>query len=59
MIKAYIALGSNLENPGLQLQRAVDEIDSAADVHVTGLFSPLSERSSGGPECSGRPARLL
>ena len=36
MIKAYIALGSNLENPGLQLQRAVDEIDSAADVHVTG-----------------------
>ena len=36
MIKAYIALGSNLENPGMQLQRAVDAIDSAADIRVTG-----------------------
>ena len=36
MTQAYIALGSNLENPGLQLQRAVDEIDSTAGVQVTG-----------------------
>lgn len=36
MIKAYIALGSNLENPGMQLQRAVDAIDSATSIKVTG-----------------------
>ena len=36
MTKAYIALGSNLDNPGLQLQRAVDEIDSASGILVTG-----------------------
>ncbi|MET4696464.1 2-amino-4-hydroxy-6-hydroxymethyldihydropteridine diphosphokinase [Endozoicomonas lisbonensis] len=36
MTKAYIALGSNLDNPGLQLQRAVDEIDSASGIQVTG-----------------------
>lgn len=36
MTKAYIALGSNLDNPGLQLQRAVDETDSASGIQVTG-----------------------
>ncbi|AMO58577.1 2-amino-4-hydroxy-6-hydroxymethyldihydropteridine pyrophosphokinase [Endozoicomonas montiporae] len=36
MTRAYIALGSNLENPGLQLQRAVDEIDSSTGIQVTG-----------------------
>ncbi|UYM18748.1 2-amino-4-hydroxy-6-hydroxymethyldihydropteridine diphosphokinase [Endozoicomonas euniceicola] len=36
MTRAYIALGSNLEKPGLQLQRAVDEIDSAVGIQVTG-----------------------
>ncbi|MGI9276153.1 MAG: 2-amino-4-hydroxy-6-hydroxymethyldihydropteridine diphosphokinase [Endozoicomonas sp.] len=36
MITSYIALGSNLENPGLQLQRAVDEIDSTAGITLTG-----------------------
>ena len=36
MTRAYVALGSNLEKPGLQLQRAVDEIDSAAGIQVTG-----------------------
>ena len=36
MIKAYIALGSNRENPGIQLQRAVDAIDSATSIKVTG-----------------------
>ena len=33
-ITAFIALGSNLEKPGLQLQHAVDEIDSAAGVKL-------------------------
>ncbi len=37
MITAYIALGSNLENPGLQLQRAVDDLDSVPGVNVTGV----------------------
>ena len=32
---AYVALGSNLEQPELQLQRAVDNIDSAPDITVT------------------------
>ncbi|WP_257253935.1 MULTISPECIES: 2-amino-4-hydroxy-6-hydroxymethyldihydropteridine diphosphokinase [unclassified Endozoicomonas] len=36
MTTAYIALGSNLENPGLQLQRAVDDIDSLPEVEVSG-----------------------
>ena len=35
MIRAYIALGSNQEKPALQLQRAVDEIDSFADIKVS------------------------
>lgn len=36
MTTAYVALGSNLENPGLQLQRAVDDIDSLPDIEVSG-----------------------
>lgn len=36
MTTCYIALGSNLENPGLQLQRAVDDMDSVAGMTVTG-----------------------
>lgn len=36
MIKAYIALGSNLDNPGAQLQRAVSDIDSTPDIQVSG-----------------------
>ncbi|MCW7555721.1 2-amino-4-hydroxy-6-hydroxymethyldihydropteridine diphosphokinase [Endozoicomonas gorgoniicola] len=36
MTRAYVALGSNLDNPGLQLQRAVDEIDSASGIQITG-----------------------
>ena len=36
MTRAYVALGSNLENPGLQLQRAVDEIDTYPEIRVTG-----------------------
>lgn len=34
-VTAYIALGSNLENPGLQLQRAVDEIASATHIELS------------------------
>ncbi|MRI33050.1 2-amino-4-hydroxy-6-hydroxymethyldihydropteridine diphosphokinase [Endozoicomonas sp. OPT23] len=37
MITAYIALGSNLDNPGLQLQRAVDDLDSVSGIEVTGV----------------------
>ena len=37
MITAYIALGSNLDNPSLQLQRAVDDLDSVAGIKVTGV----------------------
>ncbi len=33
-VTAYIALGSNLENPGEQLQRAVDEIDSEQNIRL-------------------------
>ena len=33
-VLAYIALGSNLENPGLQLQRAVDEIASIHSIEL-------------------------
>ncbi|WP_257296211.1 2-amino-4-hydroxy-6-hydroxymethyldihydropteridine diphosphokinase [Endozoicomonas sp. YOMI1] len=32
---AYVALGSNLEQPGLQLQRAVDDIDSVPQMTVS------------------------
>lgn len=32
---AYVALGSNLEQPELQLQRAVDNIDSAPHIAVS------------------------
>ncbi|WP_419534500.1 2-amino-4-hydroxy-6-hydroxymethyldihydropteridine diphosphokinase [Endozoicomonas sp.] len=32
---AYVALGSNLEQPELQLQRAVDHIDSAPHIAVS------------------------
>ena len=34
--RAYIALGSNLEQPELQLQRAVDEIDSLPSITLAG-----------------------
>ena len=37
MVTAYIALGSNLDNPGLQLQRAVDDIDSVSNINVSGV----------------------
>ncbi|WP_422473552.1 2-amino-4-hydroxy-6-hydroxymethyldihydropteridine diphosphokinase [Endozoicomonas sp. ALB032] len=36
MTSVYIALGSNLDNPGLQLQRAVDDIDSLSKVELSG-----------------------
>ena len=52
MITSYIALGSNLENPGLQLQRAVDEIDSTAGITLTGC-SRLYISEPVGPE--GQP----
>ncbi len=42
---SYIALGSNLDKPGLQLQRAVDDIDSTSGMTLTGCFPPLFERS--------------
>ena len=33
-VTAYIALGSNLDNPGHQLQRAVDDIDSEKSISL-------------------------
>ena len=33
-VLSYIALGSNLDNPGLQLQRAVDEIASTPGIQL-------------------------
>ena len=48
----YIALGSNLERPELQLQRAVDEIDSAPRMSVTAC-SKLYRSDPIGPE--GQP----
>ena len=35
-VTAYVALGSNLENPGMQLQRAVDEIASVPEIELSG-----------------------
>jgi 2-amino-4-hydroxy-6-hydroxymethyldihydropteridine diphosphokinase len=52
MVIAYIALGSNLDHPGLQLQRAVDDIDSAKNISVTGC-SKLYISEAVGPE--GQP----
>ena len=52
MTTTYIALGSNLENPGLQLQRAVDEIDSTTGMTLTGC-SKLYLSDPVGPE--GQP----
>ena len=52
MTTAYIALGSNLENPGLQLQRAVDDIDSLPEIEVSGC-SRLYISEPVGPE--GQP----
>ncbi len=49
---AYIALGSNLENPGMQLQRAVDELDTMQGIRVTGC-SRLYQSDPVGPE--GQP----
>lgn len=45
---AYIALGSNLEQPELQLQRAVDNIDSVPDMTVTAC-SKLYQSDPVGP----------
>lgn len=50
--RVYIALGSNLDNPDLQLQRAVDEIASTADIELTGC-SKLYLSDPVGPE--GQP----
>ncbi|WOG27585.1 2-amino-4-hydroxy-6-hydroxymethyldihydropteridine diphosphokinase [Endozoicomonas sp. 8E] len=52
MTTVYIALGSNLENPGLQLQRAVDDIDSLPEVELSGC-SKLYISEPVGPE--GQP----
>ncbi|WP_067516257.1 2-amino-4-hydroxy-6-hydroxymethyldihydropteridine diphosphokinase [Endozoicomonas ascidiicola] len=46
--RAYIALGSNLEQPELQLQRAVDEIDSFPGITLAGC-SKLYQSDPVGP----------
>ncbi|WP_299733542.1 2-amino-4-hydroxy-6-hydroxymethyldihydropteridine diphosphokinase [uncultured Endozoicomonas sp.] len=46
--RAYIALGSNLEQPELQLQRAVDEIDSLPCITLAGC-SKLYQSDPVGP----------
>lgn len=51
-VTAYIALGSNLENPGLQLQRAVDEIASTPGITLSDC-SKLYLSDPVGPE--GQP----
>ena len=51
-VTAYIALGSNLENPGMQLQRAVDEIASVPGIELSGC-SQLYLSDPVGPE--GQP----
>ena len=51
-VTAYIALGSNLENPGMQLQRAVDEVASVPGIELTGC-SQLYLSDPVGPE--GQP----
>jgi len=51
-VTAYVALGSNLDDPDMQLQRAVDEIDSTPDIRVTGC-SRLYRSDPVGPE--GQP----
>lgn len=51
-VTAYVALGSNLENPGLQLQRAVDEIASTHGIELAGC-SQLYLSDPVGPE--GQP----
>ena len=48
-VTAYVALGSNLENPGMQLQRAVDEIASVPGIELTGC-SQLYLSDPVGPE---------
>lgn len=52
MVRAYIALGSNLDNPGLQLQSAVDEIASTPGIALAGC-SRLYQSDPVGPE--GQP----
>ena len=51
-VTAYIALGSNLENPGMQLQRAVDEIASVPGIELSSV-SQLYLSDPVGPE--GQP----
>ena len=51
-VTAYVALGSNLENPGMQLQRAVDEIASVPEIELSGC-SQLYLSDPVGPE--GQP----
>ncbi|WP_263081178.1 2-amino-4-hydroxy-6-hydroxymethyldihydropteridine diphosphokinase [Endozoicomonas sp. Mp262] len=52
-VTAYIALGSNLEKPGQQLQRAVDEIDSEHCIqllHCSRLYRSEPVGPSGQPD---------
>ena len=51
-VTAYIALGSNLENPGYQLQRAVDNIDSEKNINLL-CCSKLYQSDPVGP--AGQP----
>ena len=51
-ITAFIALGSNLEKPALQLQRAVDDIDSSDSMRLLSC-SRLYRSDPVGPE--GQP----
>ena len=51
-VTAYVALGSNLENPGMQLQRAVDEIASVPEIELSSC-SQLYLSDPVGPE--GQP----
>lgn len=51
-VTAYVALGSNLENPGMQLQRAVDEIASVPGIELFGC-SKLYRSDPVGP--AGQP----
>lgn len=45
---AYVALGSNLEQPELQLQRAADKIDSTPHIAISG-YSRLYRSNPVGP----------
>ena len=51
-VRAYIALGSNLKSPGMQLQRAVDEIATTPGIILAGC-SQLYLSDPVGPE--GQP----